>query len=257
MKQEPEQQRNAMAQSEERASTDQQMQQGMPATASLSQYHSNNNSHKMNNWQIESQLRTRQVREENQAKRFSLLDPEIFVPAAGSRLHSSPSFSHKKAPSPWKSVAASTATPPNNGSMTGSRVPLDDSRSRSSSSVAGYAIRGGGGLGDKTLTPSYTNPAPHTVLPPTSSSFSPYPSFTRNENKSDDFVTVAAASSSSVPCLLPPMASMCVSPASMDGSTLSNPGSNDSNNFSNYTNYFYQTLKHSNPYQNLPESILL
>ena len=202
-----------------------------------------NNSHKVNGWQSEStihrQQRATQVRgEECYGKRFSLLDPEIFVPTAGSRLHASPS-SQIKAPSPWKPVAGSFS---NNSSVTvaASRVLFDES-----SSSGAECVRGGS---NKTLTPSW-NPAPHPPLPPASSSFSPSPvSFVRND-KYDDLP--------SLPSLLPPMSSLCVSPASMDGSTQSNPGSSDSNNFSNYTNYFYQTLKHSNPYQNLPESILL
>lgn len=94
---------------------------------------------------------------------------------------------------------------------------------------------------------------PSYPLPPTPAS-TYHPRTDRFEDSPSNLMSVTAANShvASVP-----MSSLCVSPASLDGSVMSNAGSNDSNNFSNYTNYFYQTLKHSNPYQNLPESILL
>lgn len=224
----------------------QQMHQAMPAP--VPQISNSNNSHQINGWQGGTlrQQRTTEVRQEHYGKRFSLLDPEIFVPAAGSRLHSSPS-AHMRAPSPWKPVGG-TVCSKRNGTSTASRVLFEDG------SGAGCTTS------SKTLTPSssYSNPAPRPLRPSASSLPSSSPAFVRQE-KDDDFLPSLSAPAHASPAatLLPPMSSLCVSPASMDGSTQSNAGSNDSNNFSNYTNYFYQTLKHENPYQNLPESILL
>ena len=160
------------------------------------------------------------------SKRFSLLDPDFFVPAAGSGLSSTPYSSATRAPSPWKPQATLDDNALNNNRRDSYNGLSRHSsmRQASCSPVPQYNIRS---QSIKQVIQSMENKVQSM------------------ENKAPKPFAgkVSAPLKSS-----PPIAPSKLPP------TVNDSQNHDGNHF---YNYFYQTLKHSNPYQDLPESVLL
>lgn len=161
-------------------------------------------------------------KQEQASKRFSLLDPDVFVPAAGSGLSSTPYSSATRAPSPWKPQAT-----------------LDDNRKDTYNGLSRHS----------SMRLASCSPVPQYNI----RSQSIKQVIQSMENKVQSMENKAPkpfAGKSSAPLKLPPP----VAPSKLLSTVNDSQNHADGNHF---YNYFYQTLKHSNPYQDLPESVLL
>lgn len=149
-------------------------------------------------------------------KRYSLLDPDIFVPSVTCNISSSLWLKSNsvKSPSPWK---ASTSSP---SSLVKSVSPVQPAHDGEQSTRV------------STQSQVCTSKPGDQLRHPLDS---------RVNTSGATATTAAAATTTNV-----------LGPFNNNNNINSN-----SNNADNYYNYFYQTLKYSNPYQNLPESILL
>jgi hypothetical protein len=143
-------------------------------------------------------------------KRFSLLDPDFFVPAVGSGLNSTPYTSGTRAPSPWKPQSTLDSDTRNNCN----------------------------GL------------SRHSSMRQTSCS--PIPVQYRSHSRNQLLPTQGPRHFAASPAPTVPRHSVNHNRQSYHENSHINGNGNN-----HYYNYFYQTLKQTNPYEDLPESVLL